>query len=260
MKNPLVLLTLVVSTCAVAQPYQHEMLTYYDDDAKPTKEKKAVMLKQQIQLSDTLWETNIYWQNGPRSISIQSATADDMARDGTCITYRQDGWADTLGYYKKGKRNGNWLVFDGKYLIWQLHFDEDRLIWKKDTLELKRERDSIKTTNANDTLTKVEIESEYPGGARAWLRFLDNTLRYPEKAVKKNLMGQVTIGFVVDAHGIVPPASLWLKQSASYPLDKEGLRVIYLSGNWIPAMQFGKKVKSYKLQPLIFRMETFNKF
>ena len=255
MKNALLPLALILSTCAIAQPYLHEKLTYYDDDGKPTKEKKAVMLQQLIQLNDTLWETNVYAVNGPRIVSIQSVTADGMSRNGSYITYHRDGWADTLGYYKNGKRNGSWFIYAGKYFVEQLHYDQDQLIWKKDTLELNRERDSLKAAKTTDGQTKTEIESEFPGGLRAWGQYLNHTLRYPDDAVNKMLMGQVTIGFVVDAQGAVPPTSIWVRQSVAYSLDKESLRVIYLSGNWVPAVQFGKNVKSYKLQPVIFRLE-----
>jgi protein TonB len=51
------------------------------------------------------------------------------------------------------------------------------------------------------TFTKVEILSEYPGGQAAWLRYLNKTLRYPDKAVDKNIMGTVIVQFTVDTDG-----------------------------------------------------------
>ncbi len=162
------------------------------------------MVQQVIQLNDTLWETNIYAVNGPRIVSIQSTTEDGMSRNGTYITYHRDGWADTLGFYVNGKRNGNWFVYAGKYFVGQLHYDQDQLIWKKDTLALNHERDSLKAAQTADGQIKIEIESEFPGGLRAWGQYLNHTLRYPDDAVNKMLMGQVTIGFVVDARGVVP--------------------------------------------------------
>jgi hypothetical protein len=41
-------------------------------------------------------------------------------------------------------------------------------VWTKDTIQLNRERDSLNALNKTDSLktfTKVEIESEFPGGA-----------------------------------------------------------------------------------------------
>ena len=38
-----------------------------------------------------------------------------------------------------------------------------------------------------DSTTKVETESEFPGGTKGWNSFLSSTLVYPKKAIRKNL-------------------------------------------------------------------------
>jgi protein TonB len=43
-------------------------------------------------------------------------------------------------------------------------------------------------------------------------------------------------------------------ESATDELNKEAIRVISRSGKWIPAMQNGRKVKSYKRQAIVFRL------
>src|SRR5882757_9454065 len=48
------------------------------------------------------------------------------------------------------------------------------------------------------TFTKVEIESEYPGGAAAWLRYLNKNFRYPDDAVNNEVQGTVIVQFIVD--------------------------------------------------------------
>ena len=48
------------------------------------------------------------------------------------------------------------------------------------------------------TFTKVEIESEFPGGAAAWLRYLNKNLRYPDDAVNNEIQGTVVVQFIVD--------------------------------------------------------------
>ena len=55
------------------------------------------------------------------------------------------------------------------------------------------------------TFTKVEIESEYPGGPSAWARFLNKNLanNYPEDAVSNGIQGTVVIQFIVDKEGNV---------------------------------------------------------
>ncbi|MBL7769534.1 MAG: TonB family protein [Flavipsychrobacter sp.] len=102
------------------------------------------------------------------------------------------------------------------------------------------------------TFTKVEIESEYPGGASAWQRYLNKSLRYPQEAQDNEVQGTVVIQFIVDKEGNVSEV-----QAISGPneLRDEAVRVIKKSGKWTPAVQNGRQVKSYKKQPITFRLE-----
>lgn len=102
------------------------------------------------------------------------------------------------------------------------------------------------------TFTKVEIESEYPGGASAWQRYLNKSLRYPQEAQDNEVQGTVVIQFIVDKEGNVSDV-----QAISGPneLREEAVRVIKKSGKWTPAVQNGRQVKSYKKQPITFRLE-----
>lgn len=103
------------------------------------------------------------------------------------------------------------------------------------------------------TFTKVEIESEYPGGTAAWQRYLNKTLRYPQEAIDNEVQGTVVIQFIVDKEGVVSDVEAI---SGPNELRDEAVRVIKKSGKWEPAVQNGRKVKSYKKQPIVFRLET----
>ena len=105
------------------------------------------------------------------------------------------------------------------------------------------------------TFTKVEIESEFPGGAAAWLRYLNKNLRYPDDAVNNEIQGTVVVQFIVDKEGNVSDV-----QAIAGPdnggLREEAVRVIKKSGKWTPAVQNGRQVKSYKKQPIVFKLEA----
>lgn len=109
------------------------------------------------------------------------------------------------------------------------------------------------TEDYEKTFVKVEIESEYPGGAAAWLRYLNKSLRYPDDAINNEIEGTVTVQFIVDKEGNVSEV-----QAISGPeaggLREEAIRVIKKSGLWTPAIQNGRKVKSYKKQPVVFKL------
>lgn len=102
------------------------------------------------------------------------------------------------------------------------------------------------------TFTKVDIESEFPGGLSGWGDFLRHNFEYPQKAIDKNIQGKVVVQFVVCADG-----SLCDIKAISGPkaLRETAVKVIQRTPNWIPAIQNGKKVKSYKRQPIIFKLE-----
>jgi protein TonB len=103
------------------------------------------------------------------------------------------------------------------------------------------------------TFTNVEIESEYPGGTPAWMRYLNKNFRYPEDAINNEIEGTVIVQFIVDKEGAVSDV-----EAVSGPemggLRQEAIRVIQHSGKWIPAIQNGRNVKSYKKQPVQFKL------
>ncbi len=114
-----------------------------------------------------------------------------------------------------------------------------------------------KKTDEDEIFRKVEIESTYPTGAEGWLRFLNKNLHYPEDAQNNEIQGVVMVQFIVDEKGNVSNV-----QAVSGPesggLREEAVRVIKKSGNWTAAIQNGRQVKSYKRQPITFRMGDGN--
>jgi len=102
---------------------------------------------------------------------------------------------------------------------------------------------------------KVENESTYPGGTEAWSRYLNKTLHYPDEAMNIEAQGTVIVQFIVDKEGNISDV-----QAVSGPdaggLREEAVRVIKKSGKWTPAIQNGREVKSYKKQPIVFKLNT----
>ncbi|HXB94424.1 MAG TPA: TonB family protein [Puia sp.] len=105
------------------------------------------------------------------------------------------------------------------------------------------------------TFTKVEIESDFPGGSAAWLRYLNKNLRYPDDAVNNEIQGTVVVQFIVDKEGNVSDVNA-ISGPENGGLREEAVRVIKKSGKWTPAIQNGRQVKSYKKQPIVFKLEA----
>ena len=111
------------------------------------------------------------------------------------------------------------------------------------------------TKSYDSIFTKVEIESFYPNGAGAWLRYLNKTFQYPQEAVDSEIEGTVVVQFIIDRDGMVSDVHA-VSGPSSGGLRKEAERVIQKSGKWEPAIQNGRKVKSYKRQPITFRLTS----
>jgi len=103
-----------------------------------------------------------------------------------------------------------------------------------------------------DSTMVLEIESEFPGGTKGWNTFLSNTLVYPKKAIRKNIHGQVVARFIVGKDGALSDIEIISGPKELWPAV---LDVLKQSPNWKPAVQNGRKVKSYKNQPFNFRLE-----
>jgi protein TonB len=110
-------------------------------------------------------------------------------------------------------------------------------------------------TDYDQTFTKVEIESDYPGGQGAWMRYLNKTFRYPDQAVEQEIQGTVVVQFIVDKEGNVSDVEA-ISGPKEGGLREEAIRVIKKSGKWTPAIQNGRQVKSYKKQPITFRLQS----
>ena len=114
-------------------------------------------------------------------------------------------------------------------------------------------QDTVPGSGTDKIYTKVEVESDYPGGYKAWVTYLNQHLHYPDEAVNKEIQGDVVVQFIVDTDGHISDVRAISGPSA---LRAESIRVIRESGHWTPAIQDGRQVKSYKRQPIKYRLEV----
>jgi len=113
-------------------------------------------------------------------------------------------------------------------------------------------KDTDSTSQTDPTFTKVEFEAEYPGGARAWSKYLQQSLKYPDAAAKNEIQGTVLVQFIVEKDGTVSNITAI---SGPEALKAESIRLIRDSAKWKPAKQNGHIVRSYHRQPIHYRLE-----
>ncbi|MBS1948019.1 MAG: TonB family protein [Bacteroidetes bacterium] len=120
-------------------------------------------------------------------------------------------------------------------------------------IKLSKNQKSEDEGEHTKVFTKVEVEAEYPGGQAAWADYLTKNLKYPQEAVNKSIQGTVVVQFIVGLDGSL--SEITASKKVSLSLDKAAINVIKESGKWVPAMQNGKQVRSFKKQPIVFRLE-----
>ncbi len=240
---PLILLVFV-ATSVWAQ--EKESFYVFNADWKPTKIDSAVFILRVHWISDTCWQWDYYNFTGPLLKTERYSDRNGKVRHGTSHYYNQKGWLDSAGMYRNGKKNGDFLKLtsDSFHVNTKYVYRDDELV---ETIDLTKEKKDTSKAYAG------ERESEFPGKTGAWMRYLNKTLKYPDRAVNGSIQGEVRVAFIVDKEGKIEDP--YIARSIEYSLDEEALRVVQSSGKWVPAFQNGHVVKSYKVQPIGFILQ-----
>ena len=122
-----------------------------------------------------------------------------------------------------------------------------------DTLSKKDEQPPI-NPNENDPelLTIVEQLPQYPGGMSQFVKWLTETLVYPDQAMKRKIQGKVVISFIVEKDGSL--SNLKVAKGAHRLLDAEAMRVAKLMPKWEAGKNKGKPCKTLVNLPIVFQL------
>ena len=82
------------------------------------------------------------------------------------------------------------------------------------------------------------------------MKWMSGNVRYPKKAMDKNVAGKVLVSFVVDEKGNVKDVAI--KQGAHPDFNAEALRVVRAMPKWKPGMDEGKPVAVSMTLPIRF--------
>jgi len=110
---------------------------------------------------------------------------------------------------------------------------------------------SVDTSEGN-VFEKVDVEATYPGGESAWRKYLEKNLD-PSIPLEKGAPSgiyTVVVQFIVDKDGTISKIKPFTNHG--YGMEKEVMRIISKGPNWVPAIQNGRNVRSYRKQPVTF--------
>ena len=131
------------------------------------------------------------------------------------------------------------LVDDNKKIdidlvIPDLKVDNEPLI---ETIPLKKE----KVVEEVVELTAVDVWPSFPGGDKARVEYLMQSVKYPSMAKDAGAQGVVWVEFVVGKNGEIEDAQV--VRGVGLGCDEEALRVVNEMPKWIPGKQKGLPVK-----------------
>lgn len=98
----------------------------------------------------------------------------------------------------------------------------------------------------------VEQMPEFPGGEAALYKWLNENLRYPEKATNAGQQGTVRVKFVVNEDGSI--SNVQVLRPLGFGMDEEAKRVVAAMPKWKAGKNNGKPVKVYYQLPIRFQL------
>ena len=119
---------------------------------------------------------------------------------------------------------------------------------------LHAQTDAVQISNIDSAIYhNPEIAPDFPGGQKAWMRFLLHKLMYPAEAQSIEIQGTVEVQFWVDTEGSSHDVTTI---GGPEQLRAESVRIIKKVSKWVPAVDKGKKVNAWKIQPITFKLEA----
>ena len=123
----------------------------------------------------------------------------------------------------------------------------------QDKKEKGKTSQTHKDTTTDDKIYEVcEQMPIYEGGNAALLKYLTDSVKYPELAKKHGVQGRVVIGFIVEKDGSL--TNVKVLRAVDRALDAEALRVMKAMPNWLPGQQDGRFVRVRYNVPLRFKL------
>ena len=111
-----------------------------------------------------------------------------------------------------------------------------------------------KDTATDDKIYEVcEQMPIFEGGDAALMKYLTDSVKYPELAKKHGVQGRVVIGFIVEKDGSL--TNVKVLRAVDRALDAEALRVVMGMPKWIPGRQNEQRVRVKYNVPVSFRLE-----
>lgn len=111
---------------------------------------------------------------------------------------------------------------------------------KVEHIEVKQEKEEEE--DVNQIFTIVEEVASPVGGMSAFYKYVNQIIKFPQKAKRAGVEGKVFCTFIVNRDGTIEDVKVL--RGIGWGCDEEAVRVIQGAPAWKPAKQRGKAVRS----------------
>jgi periplasmic protein TonB len=98
----------------------------------------------------------------------------------------------------------------------------------------------------------VEEQASFKGGRSAWIKFVNENLRYPEQAKRMGIEGRVYLSFIVDKQGQIH--DIKIARGIGAGCDQAALEMLKTSPEWMAGKQRGRDVNSRMQVAVTFKL------
>lgn len=106
----------------------------------------------------------------------------------------------------------------------------------------------VKKESESSTFIPIEVEAKFPGGDGAWQKYIQKAIQRELDEFTDADYGKCIVKFVVDINGNVSNVEAITMQGSK--LAEIAVSTIRKGPKWIPAMQNGRYVTAYRIQPV----------
>ncbi|MCU7547783.1 energy transducer TonB [Chitinophagaceae bacterium LB-8] len=193
-------------------------------------------------VNDNVIGTRLCWHSNG-FLSDSSVMIEDGS--GVSVSWFDNGNPSAAGKYAAGnKMHGKWQFFhkNGKTSAVEV-YDNGRLLSKQ---YIDEEGNTLSDTTNRDR------EASFPGGLKAWQKYLVKNLYFPSQWKLANAdMAIVVVDAAIDEEGNVTDIRLTAPLHPDF--DQIALNVLRKAPKWNAAVSHNRKVKFYFRQPVVFQ-------